>query len=155
MPRQVKRSEEGYGRSRARGVEPAVIPVIQEQATVKKRVVETGKVHIAKRLREYEELVDIPHIHEEVRVERVPVNEFVDESPQVRTEGEITIIPVLEERAVIEKRLFLIEELHIRKERKESHHPQTVKVLKEEVEVKRLRPGQQTGTHAKAAKPRP
>jgi uncharacterized protein (TIGR02271 family) len=147
MPRQLKRSEEERGKS-------AVIPVIHEQATVQKRVVETGKVHIAKRLREYEELVDIPHIHEEVRVEHVPVNEFVDEPPKVRTEGETTIIPVLEERAVVEKRLFLVEELHVRKERKESHHPQTVKVLKEEVEVRRSGPGEDSENRAKAARPR-
>jgi len=154
MPRQLKRSEEERGTPRTRGAKTAIIPVIQEQATVKKRVVETGKVRIAKRLREYEELVDIPHIQEEVRVERVPVNEFVDDPPKVRTEGETTIIPVLEERAVVETRLFLVEELHVRKERKESRHPQKVKVLKEEVEVKRVRPGDSGGAQARAAKPR-
>jgi uncharacterized protein (TIGR02271 family) len=154
MPRQVKRNEEESGGSRTRGSKPAVIPVIQEQATVTKRVVETGKVHIAKRLREYEEVVDIPQIQEEVRVEHVPVNQFVDDAPKVRTEGETTIIPVLEERAVVEKRLFLVEELHIRKERKESHYPQKVKVLKEEVEVKRLRPGDGPATRTRTAKPR-
>jgi uncharacterized protein (TIGR02271 family) len=148
MPRQVRK------RDTAEGVKPAVIPVIQEQATVKKRVVETGKVHIRKHLREYEELVDIPHIQEEIRVERVPINEFVDDAPTVRTEGETTIIPVLEERYVVEKRLFLTEELRVIKERKESHHPEKVKVLKEEVEIKRGGPGEVSPPRAKAAKPR-
>ena len=146
-----KSKEETAG---ARGVKPAVIPVIQEQATVKKRVVETGKVHITKQVREYEEIIDIPHIQEEVRVEHVPVNKFVDHAPQVRTEGETTIIPVLEERYVVEKRLFLTEELHISKERKESHHPERLKVLKEEVEVKRITPGEGISPRAKAAKSR-
>src|SRR5215203_6074462 len=132
---------------------PAVIPVIQEQATVRKRVVETGKVKIAKHVREYEEIVDIPHVHEEVKVERMPVGQFVETAPKVRTEGETTIIPVLEERYVVEKRLFLVEELHIRKDRKESHYPQKVKVLKEEVEVKRITPGE-APAKARAAKPR-
>ena len=154
MPRHVKRNDGDPVASRIDEVKPAVIPVIQQQATIKKRVVETGKVHIAKRVHEYEELVDIPHIHEEVRVERVPVNQFVDEAPKVRTEGETTIIPVLEERAVVEKRLFLVEELHVRKERTESHHPQKVKVLKEEVEVQRLGPGDTPAPLTKAAKPR-
>jgi len=152
MARQVKRSGDEGG-PRRREIKPAVIPVIQEQTTVKKRVVETGKVHIAKRLREYEELVDIPHFQEEVHVERVPVNEFIDDAPKVRTEGDVTIIPVLEERYVVEKRLFLTEELHIRKERRESHYPQKVRVLKEEVEVKRTTPGE-TPAKARAAKPR-
>jgi uncharacterized protein (TIGR02271 family) len=118
----------------------AVIPVIQEQATVRKRVVETGKVNVSKQVREYEEIVDIPHVHEEVKVDRVPVNQFVEAAPEVRTEGETTIIPVLEERYVVEKRLLLVEELHIRKDRIETHHPQTVKVLKEEVNVTRTGP---------------
>ncbi|MEP7214006.1 MAG: YsnF/AvaK domain-containing protein [Acidobacteriota bacterium] len=118
----------------------AVIPVIQEQATVRKRVVETGKVKVSKHVRECEEVVDIPHVHEEVRVDRVPMNQFVDAAPEVRTDGETTIIPVLEERYVVEKRLFLVEELHIRKDRIETHHPQTVKVLKEEVNVTRTGP---------------
>src|SRR5215207_9091270 len=108
MPRQIRKGEDdGRGRRQPR---PAVIPVIQEQATVKKRVIETGKVHVRKQVREYEELVDIPHMQEEIRVQRVPVNRFVDEPPKVRTEGETTIIPVLEERYVVEKRLFLTEE---------------------------------------------
>ena len=138
-----------------REAKPAVIPVIQEQATVKKRVVETGKVKISKRVREYEELVDVPHFQEEVKVDRVPVDQFVDEAPVVRTEGDVTIVPILEERYVLEKKLVLVEELHIRKERKESHHPQTLKVLKEEVAVERISPGQTTrAPRAKAAKTR-
>lgn len=139
-----------------REAKPSVIPVIQEQATVTKRVVETGKVRISKRVREYEEMVDVPHFQEEVKVDRVPVEQFVDEAPVVRTEGDVTIIPVLEERYVLEKKLVLVEELHIRKERKESHHPQTLKVLKEEVAVERISPGQTTtrAQRAKAAKPR-
>lgn len=120
----------------------AVIPVIQEQATVRKRIVETGRVKISKSVREYEEVVDIPHVYEKVEIERVPVNKFVEIAPKVRNEGETTIIPVLEERFVMEKRLFLVEELHIRKDRTETHQPQTVKVLKEEVDVKRITPGE-------------
>ena len=130
---------------------PAVIPVIQERAIVKKRVVETGRVRIRKDVREYEEHVDIPHVHEEVRVERVPVGEMVEEAPQVRTEGDVTIIPVLEERYVLEKRLVLVEELHIRRERHETHRPEVVKVMKEEVEVDRI-PAGADGTAERAPK---
>ena len=128
----------------ARGVpvaKPAVIPVMEERAVVKKRVVETGRVRIRKDVREYEEHIDIPHVHEEVRVERVPIDQIVEEAPQVRTEGDVTIIPVLEERYVLEKRLVLVEELHIRRERHETHRPEVVKVLKEEVEVDRVPAG--------------
>ena len=152
MARLTKKSDNGYPMRKAKS---AVIPVIQEQATVQKRVVETGKVKITKHVREYEELVDVPHFQDEIHIERVAVNQFVDTPPQVRTEGNVTIIPVMEERYVVEKRLFLTEELHVVNERKESHHPQNIKVLKEEVEVKRMGPAEMRAqTNARASKPR-
>ena len=141
--------------ARNRNIKPAVIPVIQEEATISKRVVETGKVRIAKNVREYEEIVDVPHFQEQVNVDRVPVNQFVDETPSVRNEGGTTIIPVLEERYVVEKRLFLVEELHVRKDRIEKHNPQAVKVLKEEVTVERISPSESGEQQSKAASQRP
>src|SRR5688500_10909716 len=133
---------------------PAVIPVIQEQATVTKRVVETGKVRVSKRVREYEEIVDVPSFQEEVRVDRVAVGQFVDAAPEVRTKGEVTIIPVVEERYILEKKLFLVEELHVRKERKEAHNPQKVKVLKEEVEIQSSSPADMPRAKAANSKKR-
>lgn len=149
------RKSKGKTAEHIREAEAAVIPVIQEQAKITKRVVETGKVRVTKRVREYDEIVDVPHFQEEVRVERVPVGQFIDRAPTVRTEGDVTIIPILEERYVLEKRLVLVEELHVRKERTETHRPQKLKVLKEEVAVERIPPGQSTraARAAKAVKP--
>lgn len=127
-------------------VKPAVIPVIEERAMVKKRVVETGRVRIRKNVREYEEHVDIPYVHEEVHVDRVPVDRVVEAAPQVSTDGDVTVIPIVEERYVLEKRLVLVEELHVRRVRRETHRPEVVRVLKEEVEVDRLPPGGEAPT---------
>jgi uncharacterized protein (TIGR02271 family) len=149
-----KASGKGQKDAEIKSAKPAVIPVIQEQAKVFKRVVETGKVKISKHVREYEEIVDVPHFQEEVKVDRVPVNQFVESAPVVRTEGDVTIIPVLEEQYVMVKKLFLVEELHVRKETRESHRPQKLKVLKEEVEVKRISPGQDAARRPRSAKPR-
>lgn len=49
-----------------------------------------------------------------VEVRRVPVNRDVDKAPPVRRRGDLLIVPVLEEVLVIEKRLRLREELHLR-----------------------------------------
>lgn len=122
-----------------------VIPVIAEEISVGKKVVESGKVRISKRISEHEELVDVPLFREEVRVERVPVNLFVETLPTVRHEGDTMIIPVVEERIVIQKKLLLVEELRVRKEIVEHHAPQKVSVRKEEVEIKRVAKGGKTG----------
>ena len=51
----------------------------------------------------------------DVDIERVPVGAEIDVVPDVRTEGDVTIVPVVEERLVIEKRLILVEEIRIRR----------------------------------------
>ena len=45
----------------------------------------------------------------------MPVGCIVETAPDVRTEGDLTIVPVVEEVLVVEKRLVLKEELHIRR----------------------------------------
>jgi stress response protein YsnF len=44
------------------------------------------------------------------------VDRIFDEAPETRTEGGVTIVPVLEEVLFVEKRLVLKEELHIRRQ---------------------------------------
>lgn len=115
----------------------AVFPVIQEEAVIDKRVVETGKVTITKKISEHEEIVDVPLFQEKVDVERVPINQVVQERPAVRQDGETMIIPVVQEQVFYQKRLMLVEELHVRKQVVETHQPQKITLVKEEVEIKR------------------
>jgi uncharacterized protein (TIGR02271 family) len=114
-----------------------VLPIIQEEAVINKRVVETGKVTISKKISEHEEIVDVPLFQEKVDVERVPINQVVQERPAVRQDGETMIIPVVQEQVFYQKRLMLVEELHVRKQVVETHHPQKITLVKEEVEIKR------------------
>lgn len=118
--------------------EKIVIPVVEEQAFINKQVVETGKVRISKRVSQHEELIDEPLLREEVTVERIPINQYVDQTPQVRQEGDIMIIPVVQEQIVMQKRLVLVEELRVRKQIIETHQPQSVTLRKETVDVIRI-----------------
>ena len=53
--------------------------------------------------------------HEHVVIERVPVGRVVDAVPPVRQEGDVTIMPVVEEEVVVVRRLVLKEEVHLRR----------------------------------------
>jgi uncharacterized protein (TIGR02271 family) len=90
-----------------------VVPVVQEELRVGK-IEHERQVRIRKVVETRTEDVELSLRRSEVEVERVPIGEPVSEAPQTRTEGDVTIIPVLEERLVVEKRLFLKEELHVR-----------------------------------------
>jgi uncharacterized protein (TIGR02271 family) len=115
-----------------------VIPVIEEEIDVSKRKVDTGVTRITKRVYQREEVIDEPLLKEEVHVERVAVNRYVEEPVAIRREKEKTIIPVLEEVLVVEKRLLLKEELHVSKRTTEVRNPQEAVVRSEEVEIENM-----------------
>lgn len=119
-----------------------VIPVIEETLSVEKREVEAGGVRIHKRVEEREEVVELPLMREEVAIERVPVNRYLDGGavPEMRSEGDTTIIPLIEEVLVVEKRLLLREELHVTRRRSETMSRQTVTLRREDVTVEEIGP---------------
>ena len=114
-----------------------VVPVVEEELRVSRRVVETGRVRVTKTVHEREEVVDVPLLREEYDVERVPIDEFVDGPVGPRHEGETLVVPVLEEVLVVEKRLVVREELRITRRRTEERETHRVKLLGEEVSVER------------------
>jgi uncharacterized protein (TIGR02271 family) len=120
----------------ARGL---VIPVVEETLEVSRERVETGRVRISKRVESREEVVDEPLNREKIRVEHVPINQVVSgDIPQIREEGDVTVIPILEERVVTRTELVLVEEVRIHRERSEYHDPQRVTLRKEVVAVERF-----------------
>ncbi len=115
------------------------IPVIEENVHIGKKVVETGRVRIVKTVHEEEALVEAALLQEEVQVERVPVNQYIETPPQVRYEGDIMIIPVIQEVIVIEKRLMLVEEIRVNKHQTERKVSETVTLRKEEIHIERTK----------------
>ena len=89
------------------------VPIMEERATISKETVETGRVRISTHVEEHHALVREDLRHEDVRVERVPVNRIVAIAPVVRREGDTMIYPIVEETLVVEKRLLLKEEIHV------------------------------------------
>ena len=92
-----------------------VIPLVEEIATVGKRQVVTGRVRVQTVTDTIEELAHAEVQRESVEVTRVPIDKVVETAPEIRTEGDVTILPIVEEVLVVEKRLVLKEELHIRR----------------------------------------
>jgi uncharacterized protein (TIGR02271 family) len=123
--------------SAARG-QSLVVPVMVEELDVQKHKIETGRVRISKVVREHEELVDEPLLREEVIIERVPINRFVEEAIPLRSEGDTIIVSLLEEVPVVEKRLMLKEELRITIRRVEAHKPISVALRSEEATVEHI-----------------
>ena len=120
-----------------------VLPLGEEQLRITKRDVLTGRVRVSTRTDTVEEVVQQELQSVRAEVERVAIDRYLEPGevpPQPRTEGDLTIIPILEEVLVVEKRLLLKEELHIRREATVEGVEIPVTLRKQRAVVERLRP---------------
>lgn len=94
--------------------ESVAIPLAEETMHVSKRPIE-------RRVRISTVTEDVPTgFVEDLRAERIDIQHVtvereLNERPDIRFEDDVMIIPVIEERLVIEKKLFLVEEVHVRR----------------------------------------
>ena len=80
------------------------------------RAVTTRRPRIATHPETFDEVARADLGSDAVEVTRVPLNQtVVGTRPGIRTEGDLTVVPVFEEVLVIERQLILKEEIHIRK----------------------------------------
>lgn len=125
--------------ARAEGGE-IVVPVVEEQVEITKRLVERDHVRLTKSTTTRDEVVDVPLVQEEIAVERVPVGRVVAEATAPRQEGDTLVVPVYEEVLVVEKRLVLREEIRLTRVRHERREPQHVQLRREEARIERIPP---------------
>jgi len=100
------------------------VSLAEERVELGTKKVVDRRVRITRSTRSDEKLIEAELTHEDALIKRISINEAVSSGniPQVRQEGEVTIIPIIEERVEIVKYYVLTEEIHvIKKIRKEIH----------------------------------
>jgi stress response protein YsnF len=130
--------------------QPEVLRLHEETAQISKVSRVSGEVSVSTRTLTRDELVSQDLAHTNVEVTTVPIGRPVDAIPAIREEGDVTIFPVMEEVLVIERRLMLKEEVHIRKVRTTERHQETVTLRYQEAVVSR---NSETPPDADAGKP--
>ena len=107
-----------------------------EDAVLSKRVRKTV-VRAATVTSTRDELVEADLAHDQIVVERVAIGRIVEAVPPARQEGDVTILPVVEEEVVVTRRLVLKEEVHLRRVRTVTRHSETVELREQHVAVTR------------------
>ncbi len=105
----------------------------EEELKAGTREREAGALNVRKRVRTDREQVSVPTRHEEVSVERVPVEGR--EASEAEIGDDEVSMPVVEEEVVTEKRPVVKEELRIRKDVVEDEEVVEEDVRREEVDV--------------------
>ncbi|MFC3125430.1 YsnF/AvaK domain-containing protein [Pseudoroseomonas globiformis] len=129
------------------------VPLIEERLISRKRVVETGRVRISVTNETAEDVVRETLQTRHAEVERVSLDREVTEVPQPRQEGDVLIIPVVEEILVIEKRLVLKEEIRLHFIDSETAVEQLISRRTQRANIERLPPQDASSAAPEPAKP--
>ena len=81
-----------------RADERAIIPVVEEQAVVRKRRKLTSGVRVRTIVHTDEQVIDEPVVTEQVEVERIPLGHWVESPVPVRQEGDVTVLFITNKR---------------------------------------------------------
>jgi uncharacterized protein (TIGR02271 family) len=117
------------------------LPLAEERVHFGTERIQTGRVRVHTVTKRHEQLVAQDLASEHVEVERVPIHREIDAVPELRQEGDVTVIPIVEEVLVIEKRLVLKEEIHLRRTRSVERVETPVELRKQEAIIERLDAG--------------
>jgi uncharacterized protein (TIGR02271 family) len=108
-----------------------------ERAEITARPVITGSVSVTRELIQREQMLQVDLASERVEITRIPIGQVIDAMPDIRQDGDTTIIPVVEEILVTEKRLVLKEEIHLQRVRTTRTHTETVLLREQQAVITR------------------
>lgn len=118
------------------------LPLIEERPRIRRRRVAGDTLRVRKERELHHEAFDVPVCAESIEVERIPCELIIDGPlPSTRQEGDTLVIPVIEERYVIEKRLVVVEEVRIRRVFQERTVREHVSLLRERAVLERQAAG--------------
>jgi uncharacterized protein (TIGR02271 family) len=93
---------------------------------------------VNRRVVEHDETIEVPLIKEHVDVRRVLMDREVEGPLPVRRDGETTIIPIVEEVLVVQKRYRLKEEIHVSRSIREELHREQVTLRRQEADIEQF-----------------
>jgi stress response protein YsnF len=119
-----------------------VIPVVEEHLEISHRQVETGgAVRVRKQVEEVPVELAEQIALDRIEVERVPVGRIISEPMGVRQEGNVTIVPVMEERLV--RAWVLVEEIRLTRREQTAEAREAFTLKRDKVVVERFDPATQ------------
>lgn len=111
---------------------------VAERLHVTKHEVERASTVLSKTVTHEDHAVDTLVSHDDVTIERRPINVYVDVPPLPRVEGDTTIVPVIREVAVVTTRLLVVEEIRVTTRVVQTLDHQMVPLRIEHLDVERI-----------------
>jgi uncharacterized protein (TIGR02271 family) len=114
------------------------IPLREEELVAETHSLQTGIVHLHKAITTEERTLSVPVMREELVLENIPADQF---DPHAPLDPDVQVIPIYEEKLVVETRTFMSEYVLVRKKRHSEQHDVRGIVRREVLTVTEPEPG--------------
>ncbi|QKJ85534.1 hypothetical protein PMPD1_0559 [Paramixta manurensis] len=124
--------------------EAQILPRVEEQAELRTTRIVDSRTLVSRTTVTDEALLETELQRNEVEIKHVEINQPVDENniPNVRQEGDVLIIPMIEEQVEIIRHHVLKEEVHIHNINKKEPFKQKVILRRQEVTISKDEKGE-------------
>lgn len=111
------------------------VTLAEERVELGTKKVVDRRIRITRATRVDEKNITAELTQENADIKRFAKNEVLEAQniPQIRQEGDVTIIPIIEERVEIIKHYVLTEEIHIIKKRSTERHQEIITLRSQEI----------------------
>ena len=116
------------------------IPLQAEAVAISRQSVPGATVRVETVTKEREHEVVETVFKESVEIERFSIGREIAAPPEVTQNGDVTIIPVVEEVVIVTRKFFLKEEIHVKRVKIPVQHQETIVLRNQEAIVTRLSP---------------
>jgi uncharacterized protein (TIGR02271 family) len=113
------------------------LELVEERPVLDKRVVDGATLSVRTHVETVDQVVEAALQREDVEVERVPIGAVVDSPPGIREENGVLIVPIIEERLVVQKQLVVTEEIRITRHQRVERVREPVSLRVERAEIAR------------------
>ncbi len=116
---------------------PEKITAAEEHADITTARIVDRQIRVERTTQATEEWVNLELAEEEVSIQRIAKNERIKpgEIPTTRHEGDVLIVPVIEEQVEIIRHHILKEEIHIRKLKKTTPFQENITLRHQEIKI--------------------
>ena len=114
-----------------------IMPLAEEQAEISKTRVVDNHIRLTRSTYSEHKLLQTELLREQVNIEHIAKNELLEEGnfPVARLEGDIYILPIIEEEVEVIRRYILKEEIHICKVQKHEPFEENVTLRRQEINI--------------------
>lgn len=113
------------------------VPLVEERLRIDKQSRETGRVRISTAVEERVAWIRESLESTDIAIERIQIGREVPAPPEIREEGDVLIVPVVEEILVVERKWVLKEELRVRRTHSTQRIEEPVVLRSTKVDVQR------------------